>query len=184
LTEHSESLPVTEMVTTPAKSAGQSEIRARIRPNTRRSGRLLTDERDCGTMTFEKADDETRRRRDAEVARLRSQRVPFRVIAERLGMSLGAVQKAVQRSQRLAVAVATGDPDFVTELIDIDIDDDDGPAEPLTISRSEQIARLLRQLGQGDREMDDLVMYRLRHLMSGPDLEKLYEIIGPSRRAP
>ena len=69
-------------------------------------------------MTFERdpndrrrVDPETQRNRDAEVARLRSQGTPFRAIAERLGMSLGAVQKAVRRSQkRLTAAMATGEP--------------------------------------------------------------------------
>jgi hypothetical protein len=36
--------------------------------------------------------------------------VPFRTIAERLDMSLGAVQKSVRRSQKLADAMATGQP--------------------------------------------------------------------------
>jgi hypothetical protein len=35
---------------------------------------------------------EAMNRRDAEVARLRRAKVPFRVIAERLNMSLGSVQ--------------------------------------------------------------------------------------------
>jgi hypothetical protein len=42
-------------------------------------------------------DTQDMRERDAEVARLRRQRVPFRVIAARLGMSLGSVQKSVRR---------------------------------------------------------------------------------------
>jgi hypothetical protein len=42
-------------------------------------------------------DTQEMRERDAAVARLRRQRVPFRVIAERLGMSLGSVQKSVRR---------------------------------------------------------------------------------------
>lgn len=37
--------------------------------------------------------------RDEEVARLREQQVPFRVIASRLGCSLGSVQKTVRRVQ-------------------------------------------------------------------------------------
>jgi hypothetical protein len=37
--------------------------------------------------------------RDEQVARLREQGVPFRVIAARLGCSLGSVQKAVRRVQ-------------------------------------------------------------------------------------
>lgn len=55
-----------------------------------------------------RVDPEAQRNRDAEVARLRRAGVPFRTIAERLGMSLGAVQKAVRRYQKLADAFATG----------------------------------------------------------------------------
>jgi hypothetical protein len=47
-------------------------------------------------------DAETRRNRDAEVARMRRAGVPFRTIASRLDMSLGAVQKSVHRAQKLA----------------------------------------------------------------------------------
>jgi hypothetical protein len=71
--------------------------------------RLLAYESDCSTTTFERdpndrrrADAETRRNRDAEVARMRRAGVPFRTIASRLDMSLGAVQKSVRRAQKLA----------------------------------------------------------------------------------
>lgn len=37
-------------------------------------------------------------KRDREVARLRRQGVPLRVIAARLGMSLGSIQKSVRRN--------------------------------------------------------------------------------------
>jgi hypothetical protein len=47
---------------------------------------------------------ERQRQRDAEVACLRRANTPFRVIAARLGMSLGAVQKSMRRHQALAVA--------------------------------------------------------------------------------
>jgi hypothetical protein len=57
-----------------------------------------------------RVDPETQRRRDAEVARLRRAGTPFRAIAERLNMSLGAVQKSLIRSQKLANAVAGGEP--------------------------------------------------------------------------
>jgi len=78
-------------------------------------------------MDFEKdpndrrrVDPQAMRNRDAEVARLRRQGVPFRVIGERLDMSLGAVQKAVRRAQkreRLAAALAGGEPDDVVAVI-------------------------------------------------------------------
>jgi hypothetical protein len=48
-------------------------------------------------------DREAMNRRDSEVAGMRRQGVPFRVIAERLNMSLGAVQKAVRRAQMVPV---------------------------------------------------------------------------------
>jgi hypothetical protein len=44
--------------------------------------------------------DYERDQRDAEVVRLRAAHVPFRAIAERLNMSLGAVQKALRRYQK------------------------------------------------------------------------------------
>ena len=47
---------------------------------------------------------EAMNRRDAEVAKMRRQGVPFRSIAERLDMSLGAVQKAAKRAQELSDA--------------------------------------------------------------------------------
>ena len=43
-------------------------------------------------------DGEAMRERDDRVAALRRQGVPFRVIAARLGMSLGSVQKSVRRT--------------------------------------------------------------------------------------
>jgi DNA-binding CsgD family transcriptional regulator len=42
-------------------------------------------------------DAEAMRERDARIAKLLRSRVPFRVIAARLGMSVGSVQKAVAR---------------------------------------------------------------------------------------
>jgi hypothetical protein len=56
-----------------------------------------------------RVDPEAQRNRDAEVARLRRARVPFRTIAERLGMSLGAVQKAVQRNEKRVDALSSGE---------------------------------------------------------------------------
>ena len=67
---------------------------------------MLDDEWICGAMELER-DPNMRRRldgqekldRDEQVARPREQGVPFRVIAARLGCSLGSVQKAVRRVQ-------------------------------------------------------------------------------------
>jgi hypothetical protein len=53
-------------------------------------------------------DPETQRNRDREVAQLRREGVPFRVIADRLGMSLGAVQKALRRAQKLPAVGGLG----------------------------------------------------------------------------
>ncbi len=54
--------------------------------------------------------------RDAEVARLREQSVSFRVIAARLGCSLGSVQKALRRVQaRRADRALAGSADDVDE---------------------------------------------------------------------
>lgn len=40
---------------------------------------------------------------------MRRDGVPFRTIASRLGLSLGAVQKSLARSQKLPAALATGE---------------------------------------------------------------------------
>lgn len=68
-----------------------------------------------------RVDAETQRRRDAEVARLRRSGATFRAIAERLGMSLGGVQKALRRAQKLAEAVAGEEPGDVVAVLDDDL---------------------------------------------------------------
>ena len=75
-------------------------------------------------MTFERdptdrrrVDRQAQRNQDAEVARMRGDRVPFRTIAERLDMSLGAVQKSLRRSQKLTDAMATGEPGDVLQAL-------------------------------------------------------------------
>src|SRR6478736_4189450 len=60
-----------------------------------------------------RVDAETQRKRDAEVAGMRRAGVPFRTIAERLNMSLGAVQKALRRSQNLAAVYPAAVDDVV-----------------------------------------------------------------------
>jgi hypothetical protein len=62
--------------------------------------------------------------RDAEVARLRQQSVSFRVIAARLDMSLGSVQKAVDRVKRRAQAVKDLVEDDDDALDPLPLDDD------------------------------------------------------------
>lgn len=64
-----------------------------------------------------RVDAETQRDRDAEVARLRRAGVPFRSIAERLNMSLGAVQKSLARAQKLADALALGAPKHLLAMM-------------------------------------------------------------------
>jgi hypothetical protein len=65
-----------------------------------------------------RVDPEAMRERDAEIAKMRRVGVPFRTIAERLSMSLGAVQKADRRARKLADALATGEPAAVVALVD------------------------------------------------------------------
>ena len=64
-----------------------------------------------------RVDAETQHNRDAEIARLRRQDVPFRVIASTLGVSLGAVQKSLIRSRKLAAALAGGSPGDVVAVV-------------------------------------------------------------------
>ena len=104
-------------------------------------------------MTFERdpldrrrVDGQAQRNRDAEVARMRRAGVPFRTIAERLDMSLGAVQKSVRRSQKLADAMATGQPGDVLAAGD----DELKAADVICIADIERLS--------------DLERYRLRHL--------------------
>jgi hypothetical protein len=83
-------------------------------------------------MTFAKdpndrrrLDAEDARKRDAEVVRLRAANVPFRVMAARLNMSLGAVQKSVRRAQKLSDALATGEPGNVVAALDDELSAED-----------------------------------------------------------
>jgi hypothetical protein len=62
--------------------------------------------------------------RDAEIAKMRAGGVPFRTIAERLGMSLGAVQNADRRARKLADA-ASGELAAVVALVDDELTADD-----------------------------------------------------------
>jgi hypothetical protein len=55
-----------------------------------------------------RVDPETQRNRDREAAQLRREGVPFRVIASQLNMSLGAVQKALRRAQKLPAVGGLG----------------------------------------------------------------------------
>ena len=105
--------------------------------------RLLAYESDCSTMDFtnppnarRRVDAEAQRNRDAEVARMRRAGVPFRTIASRLDMSLGVVQKSLRRSQKLAEAMATGEPgDVVAVVIDDELKAGD-------VRRPEDVERL------------------------------------------
>ena len=108
------------------------------------------------TMTFERdpndrrrVDAEIQRNRDAEVARMRRAGVPFRTIASRLDMSLGAVQKAARRAQKLADAMASGEPGDVVAVLDDEL-------RAADVTWVADIAKL-----------SPLEHYRLRH-MPGP----------------
>jgi hypothetical protein len=100
-------------------------------------------------------DAEDLRNRDAEVARLRGHGVPFRVIAARLNMSLGAVQKSVRRAQKLSGAPSTGEP-----------------ASVLTAVSDELSAEDVRTPGDCER-LNALELHRLRY----------YPPDSPQRRA-
>ncbi len=104
-------------------------------------------------MTFERdpndrrrVDAETQRNRDVQVARLRSQGVPFRTIASRLDMSLGAVQKSLRRAQKLTDAMASREPG---DVLVVALDDELKAADVACV---EDIDRL-----------SELEYYRLRH---------------------
>ena len=92
-------------------------------------------------------DAETQRNRDAEVARMRRAGVPFRTIACRLDMSLGAVQKSLRRSQKLADAMAGGEPGDVVAAV---CDDELRAADVTCVADIERLSELER--------------YRLRHM--------------------
>ncbi len=79
---------------------------------------------DCSAIDFVKnpndrrrVDAETQRNRDAEVLRLREARVPFRVIARRLDMSLGSVQKALARALKAREAQQSPQRELDAELV-------------------------------------------------------------------
>jgi hypothetical protein len=83
-----------------------------------------------------RVDAETQRQRDAEVMRLRRTGTPFRAIAERLDMSLRAVQKAARRAQKLTDALTTGEPGNVIAAVT----DDEMTAED--VAAAEGVTRL------------------------------------------
>jgi hypothetical protein len=99
-----------------------------------------------------RVDGDMQLKRDAQVAALREAHVPFRVIAKRLGMSLGSVQKALRRWQRRQA-----------ELEEL-AEEEPGPWDGLS---SEQLHRL--ELAECLKELaadpaDELALYRLRHI--------------------
>ena len=115
-------------------------------------------------MTFERdpnvrrrVDADTQRRRDAEVARMRQAGVPFRTIAARLDMSLGAVQKSVRRAQKLAHAIAGGEPgDVVAAVCDNELKcyDAQTPEDVERLSALERwrLRHLDTPMGRAERE--------------------------------
>ena len=107
-----------------------------------------------------RVDGDTQLKRDARVAELRAAQVPFRVIAARLGISLGSVQKALRRWQERQARLA--------ELAaDDDGDDDDVLGVPFSRLTDAELARLERVEIERDLAEDPdnaLAKYRLRHL--------------------
>jgi hypothetical protein len=101
-----------------------------------------------------RVDGDTQLKRDAQVAALREQHVPFRAIASRLEMSLGSVQKALRRwQQRQAV---------LEELKEQE--QEPGPWEALSPQQLHELelAECLKELAADPG--DELALYRLRHI--------------------
>jgi hypothetical protein len=97
-----------------------------------------------------RVDGQAQRERDAEVARMRGDRVPFRRIAEELNMSLGAVQESLRRSQRrMTAALATGEPGDVLQALTMAQDAELKCADVQSVEDCERLSGLER--------------YRLRH---------------------
>jgi len=104
--------------------------------------------------------DYERDQRDAEVARLRPAHVPFRAIAERLNMSLGAVQKALRRYQKREQEISP-------ELADLDaVAARYGLAGINDTSHAETVAVLATLAADPTNELE---LYRVRHLPRLPD---------------
>ena len=100
--------------------------------------------------------------RDEQVARLREQGVPFRVIAARLGCSLGSVQKAVRRVQarraeRVLAAPAGVDDEPVGSVRFAGVDEFDERVELFTDERGKRFNLL--DLYRHDR-VDGLAVFR------------------------
>jgi hypothetical protein len=111
-------------------------------------------ESDCTAMELtndlddrRRVDAQTQRNRDAEVTRMRQAGVPFRTIASRLDMSLGAVQKSLRRSQKLADVLADDEPGDVIAAVG------DSERRAADVTCVADIERL-----------NELERYRLRHL--------------------
>jgi hypothetical protein len=99
-----------------------------------------------------RVDGDTQLKRDSQVAALREAHVPFRVIAKRLGMSLGSVQKALRRWQRRQAELE--------ELKELE----PGPWSALSPEQlyELELAECLKELAVDPT--DELARYRLRHI--------------------
>ena len=112
-------------------------------------------------MTFETdpnhrrlVDADTQRRRDAEVARMRRAGEPFRTIAARLDMSLGVVQKSLRRAQKLADAIAAGQPgDVVAAVCDDELKCYDVQTECRPTQASAHVSVRITAFGRACRRM-------------------------------
>jgi hypothetical protein len=102
---------------------------------------LLGHERYCTAMDSRTPDPNDRRRvdaeamreRDAEVTKMRRAGVPFRAIAELMGISLGAVLRSVRRAKPTDV-LTTGESAVVVALVDDELTCDDA-ACPADVER-------------------------------------------------
>ncbi|EJO88055.1 hypothetical protein MCOL_V214034 [Mycobacterium colombiense CECT 3035] len=95
--------------------------------------------------------------RDAEIARLREQCVSFRGIAERLGCSLGSVQKAVGRINRRSASAPSAPVVSVSS-----------PADPiLRLLSPDDLCRLGMTAQEVERGLDSLTRYRFLGLPEG-----------------
>lgn len=100
-----------------------------------------------------RADGDTQLRRDAEIAALREASVPFRVIAARLGISLGSVQKALRRHQRRQAELPE-EPEEQEQSWQL------SAAQAAALEREAALADLHQDPG------DELARFRLAHVRS------------------
>lgn len=104
-----------------------------------------------------RVDAETQRNRDAEIARLRRANVPFRVIADRLNMSVGAVQKALFRAHKAEAAMAREPTEELERL-------ESTSTRGLSAEALVELERAMCLAELGADPTNELARYPLRHL--------------------